>query len=94
MHTYTNTAIYMKQLESKEIDTMYADFCKFMSSPKWIEILFISDKVDKCVDDPAHLIRIHITNISQHLSIMKAPGIVKSRWEGTKIYYQHSNPIF
>jgi len=82
----------MKKLDNKEIYKIHADFCKFMGSPKRIEILFLLGDGEKCVDEMAQLMKINIPNVSQNLSVMKERGVVEFRREGTKIYYKLSNP--
>ncbi len=82
----------MKQFETREIYNRHAEFCKFMGSPKRIEILFLLGKGEKCVEELARLMEINIANVSQNLSIMKDRGIVVPRREGTKIYYRLSDP--
>lgn len=82
----------MNQMENKELYKMHADFCKFMGSPKRIEILFVLGNGEKCVDELAQIMGINIPNVSQNLTIMKDRGIVESRRDGTKIYYKLSNP--
>ncbi len=80
------------QMDSKEIYKMHADFCKFMGSPKRIEILFLLGDGEKCVDELARLMKINVPNVSQNLSIMKDRGVVESRREGTNMYYKLSDP--
>ena len=82
----------MKQLGNKEIYKMHADFCKFMGSPKRIEILFLLGEGQKCVEELAQLMNINVPNVSQNLSIMKERGIIENRREGTKIYYSLTSP--
>jgi len=85
----------MKQADnnkSREIYKMHAAFCKFMGSPKRIEILFLLGNGEKCVDELARLMKINIPNVSQNLTMMRERGIVESRRDGTKIYYRLSNP--
>lgn len=82
----------MKKIDNKELYKIHADFCKFMGSPKRIEILFLLGDGEKCVDELAQLMEINIPNVSQNLSVMKERGVVEFRRDGTKIYYKLSNP--
>ena len=79
-------------MDEKTIYKLHADFCKFMGNPKRIEIMFVLDGCEKCVDEIAKKMGINISNVSQHLAIMKDKGIVETRREGVKIYYKISNP--
>jgi ArsR family transcriptional regulator len=78
-------------MNEKEIYRLHADFCKFMANPKRIEILFLLDNKEICVDELAEKMGINATNVSQHLSIMRQKGVVENRREGTKIYYKIAN---
>lgn len=75
-------------MENKEIYKLHADFCKFMGNPKRIEILFLLENMELCVDELAHAMGISIANVSQNLSIMKSKGVLEYRREGKNIYYK------
>ncbi|MEW5822275.1 MAG: metalloregulator ArsR/SmtB family transcription factor [Cyanobacteriota bacterium] len=79
-------------MNDKEIYKLHADFCKFMSNPKRIEIIFTLADLEMCVEEIASKMDIRIPNVSQHLSIMRERGVVKTRRQGTKIFYKLSNP--
>jgi len=71
---------------------MHADFCKFMGNEKRIEILFLLDTNELCVEELAFKMDLRISNVSQHLAVLREKGIVETRRQGTKIYYKLSNP--
>jgi len=79
-------------MDEREIYRLHADFCKFMSNSKRIEILFLLDKKELCVEELAEKMEVNIPNVSQHLAIMRERGVVESRRDGTKIYYKLTNP--
>ena len=83
--------VFLKAMNEKEIYTLHADFCKFMSNPKRIEILFILGEQESCVEEIAAKMKIRIPNVSQHLSVMREKGVVEVRRQGTKMYYRLSN---
>ncbi|MBN2851799.1 MAG: winged helix-turn-helix transcriptional regulator [Clostridia bacterium] len=76
----------------KELFKLHAEFCKFMSNPKRIEILFLLGENEMCVDEIASSMEVKVPNISQHLAVMREKGIVVVRREGTKMYYSLDNP--
>lgn len=78
--------------DHKELYKLHADFCKFMSNPKRIEILFLLGEKEMCVDEIAAKMNIRVPNVSQHLAIMRERGVVEVRREGTKMYYTLGNP--
>ena len=75
----------------KELYKLHADFCKFMSNPKRIEILFLLGEKEMCVDDIASKMNVNVPNISQHLAVMRDRGVVETRREGTKMFYRLTN---
>ena len=70
---------------------MHADFCKFMGNSKRIEILFLLDGKEMSVEKIADKMNIRVSNLSQHLSIMRERGVVTARRDGTRIFYKISN---
>ena len=77
---------------TKELYQLHAEFCKFMSNPKRIEILFLLGENEMCVDELAKEMDVKVPNISQHLAVMREKGVVIVRREGTKMYYKLANP--
>ena len=79
-------------IDKRELYKLHADFCKFMSNPKRIEILFLLEEKEMCVEELAKAMDVKIPNISQHLAVMREKGVVEVRREGNKMYYKVSNP--
>lgn len=77
---------------NKELYQLHADFCKFMASPKRIEILFLLGEKEMCVDEIASAMEVNVPNISQHLAVMRERGVVNVRRESKKMYYSIANP--
>ncbi len=76
----------------KEIYEIHASICQVMANAKRLEIISILGNRELTVGELAEKMDIRMANLSQHLSIMKAKGILKSRREGVSIYYRISNP--
>ena len=76
----------------KEIYEMHASICQIMANAKRLEIISLLGNTELTVSDLADKMEIRMANLSQHLSIMKARGILKSRREGVSIYYRIANP--
>jgi len=76
----------------KEIYEMHASICQIMANAKRLEILSILGNRELSVGELAEKMDIRMANLSQHLSIMKAKGILKSRREGVSIHYRIANP--
>ena len=76
----------------KEIYKIHAEMCKIFSIPIRPEILNLLRDKEMSVTELIKMSKLSQVNISQHLSIMKAKGIVVSQREGKMIYYKLSNP--
>ena len=77
------------------MDTFYelhARLCGTFSSPKRLEILSLLRDGELTVTEIQIKMSINKTNLSQHLTLMKDRGILKSRREGQHIYYSIVNP--
>lgn len=79
-------------MKSKEIYEIHARICQCLANPKRLEVInTLRDKVMP-VTEMAEKMGITKANLSQHLAIMREKGILKSRREGTNIYYSLANP--
>ena len=61
--------------------------CSVFANPKRVLILWSLAEHEKAVTAIAHSIDASLQNTSQHLSLMKGAGILKSRRDGQTIYY-------
>lgn len=71
---------------------LHAQMCQVFTSPKRLEILNLLRDRELSVGELTKLARIRQANLSQHLSILREKGIVKTRREGVRIYYSLANP--
>lgn len=76
----------------KELYCTHAEMCKVFSNPTRLEILNLLRDKEFSVTELIKKTRLSQANISQHLSIMKAKGIVTSNRKGKNIYYKLANP--
>ena len=76
----------------KELYKMHAEMCKVFSNPTRLEILNILKNKELSVTDMIKRTELSQANISQHLSIMRAKGIVTSNRKGKNIYYKLTSP--
>lgn len=77
---------------SKEIYEIHASICQCLANPKRLEIINTLRDKEMAVTELAEKMGITKANLSQHLSIMRGKGILKSRREGVNIYYSLANP--
>jgi len=75
----------------KEIHEFHAEFCKTFSNPKRLEIMCLLKEGEMTVSDITKKLGISKANMSQHLTVMRATGILKTRKKGTNIYYGIAN---
>jgi len=65
-----------------------SDFFKALGNPTRLRIVTELAKGERCVGDVESSVRVSQANVSQHLAILKAQGIVDCRREGnTRCYY-------
>ena len=76
----------------KEIFELQASICQTMANAKRLEIINTLGERELAVGELADKMDVKISNLSQHLSIMKNKGILTSRRDGVHIYYRISNP--
>lgn len=76
----------------KEVFELQASICQTMANAKRLEIISILGERELAVGDLADKMDVKISNLSQHLSIMKNKGILTSRRDGVHIYYRIANP--
>lgn len=70
----------------------FASVAKVMSSGRRAEIVDILAQGERPVEEISREIRQSTANTSQHLQLLLRAGLVKSRRDGTRIYYSLSGP--
>src|SRR3989338_10091560 len=76
----------------RKLYELHAQMCQVFTSPKRLEILNLLRCKELSVGELTKLAKIRQANLSQHLSLLRERGIVKTRREGTTIYYSLANP--
>jgi DNA-binding transcriptional ArsR family regulator len=74
-------------MENVDIFEMHADLCKTLSNSKRLRILALLAKQELSVGDIAEVIAVPLSNVSQHLALLKAQNLVQTRKEGQTVYY-------
>ena len=77
---------------NKEIFELQASICQTMANAKRLEIISTLGEGELAVGELADKMDVKISNLSQHLSLMKSKGILTSRRDGVHIYYRIANP--
>jgi len=82
--------------EKPKIDmTIYnlqANVSKTLANPIRLAVLHTLRDGEKNVNELTDMLGISQSNLSQHLAIMRQAGILRTRKEGTSIFYSVTNP--
>jgi ArsR family transcriptional regulator len=66
---------------------MHSELCQVFTSPKRLEIIDLLRESERSVQQLTELTGIPQANLSQHLAILRQQKMVKTRRDGTCIYY-------
>ena len=69
-----------------------AEIAKAIGHPVRVAILHFLEGGEQCVCDIAEHVGSERSNVSRHLSVMVAAGVLKSRKEGLKVVYELRSP--
>lgn len=76
----------------KEFFYLHSELCKTLANPKRQEIMDSLRAGEMSVNKLVKATGIAQANLSQHLAIMRARGVLISRRDGANVYYAISNP--
>lgn len=79
----------MATVENREV----SDFFNALSHPVRVDIVIELLKGTKCVSDMKSLLDMNQPSVSQHLSVLKANGIVDWHQDGKRKCYFLRNPV-
>ena len=71
---------------------LQAEVLKTLSSPRRLEIIHVLAEGPKEVGRLAEELGISQPNVSQHLSVMRAAGLVEGERDGREVHYRLSDP--
>ncbi len=71
---------------------LHAEICKTFGHSKRLFIIDSLRKKELSVSELARITEMELSNLSQHLNILKEKGLVKRRREGTSIFYSLTHP--
>ena len=78
-------------MEKKDFYLLHSDVCKTLANPKRQEILDCLRHEDMTVNELVKKTGISQANLSQHLAIMRAKGIVATEHKGINVFYSLAN---
>jgi DNA-binding transcriptional ArsR family regulator len=80
------------KVRNVEIFQVHSDFCKMLSSPKRLMIMFLLGKKEMSVGELAESMDTALATVSQHLMALRSKQIVSARKEGQTVYYKINDP--
>src|SRR5208283_1373634 len=75
-----------------DVFEMQAEICKTLANPTRLKILHVLREGEKSVGELTDILGLRQSNLSQHLSIMRQATILKTRKQGSNIYYSVAYP--
>ncbi len=78
-------------MDKKNFYNLHAEICKTISNPNRQAILDTLRDSELSVTDLVNKTGISQANLSQHLAILRAKGVVNTRREGNNIFYSISD---
>ena len=79
-------------LMKNELFKLQSEICKTMANPKRLEIIYALKAGEQTAGAITKTLGVTKANVSQHLSVLKACGVVTTRRDGVNIFYKISNP--
>jgi DNA-binding transcriptional ArsR family regulator len=79
-------------MKDKTIYTLHAAICKTLANPLRIEIIDLLGGKELSFSEILEETGTLKSNLSQHISVMVTNGILNSRKEGLKVFYNLSSP--
>lgn len=79
------------EIEARVLE-LQASICQAMGDPKRLRILHVLEASERSVGELATILGVSIANVSQHLSVLRGRGLVRSRREGSLVYYRLAYP--
>ena len=76
----------------QELYELQADVCKVFSNPKRLEIINHLKEKELSAGELLEKTGLSKANLSQHMGVLRAKGVILSRREGVTVYYRISNP--
>jgi len=73
--------------KTKKILQLQAEICSALSNVTRLEIIYLLKEGEKSVSELALELGVSMSNLSQHLRILREKGLVKYKKDGQHIYY-------
>jgi ArsR family transcriptional regulator, virulence genes transcriptional regulator len=74
-------------VKKADIFDLHADLCRTLANPKRLQLLALLAKAEMSVGELAGVLDVPLSNVSQHLALLRAQGLVASRKAGQTVHY-------
>jgi DNA-binding transcriptional ArsR family regulator len=71
---------------------LHAEVCKTLANPWRLKLIELLRDGERPLRELVEDVRSPLANVSQHLNLMKAAGVVEVRREGSRSFYRLANP--
>lgn len=71
---------------------LHAEVCKTLANPWRLKLIELLRDGERPLRELVEETSIPLANVSQHLNLMKAAGVVEVRREGSRSFYHLANP--
>ena len=79
------------KVQNKEIFEIHAEYCRVLANPTRLAIMACLDLRELSVTELAEALEAPLSTVSRHLGVLKGKSLVRSRQEGTKVFYRPSD---
>lgn len=77
----------MHEMPSEGVVKKQAEYCKALSDPARVRIIYALAAEEMCVCDLIEILQMQQTTVSHHLKVLKYAGIISDRRSGQWVYY-------
>ena len=77
--------------KDRERFRIQAEFCKAMAHPLRLELIDLLKRRDATVTELAEAVEASQANVSQHLAVLRARGVVRADRRGNEVVYSLAN---
>ena len=76
----------------RELYQLHASVCKGLADPKRLLIINAMRDGERSVSDICDDLELPQANVSQHLAVLRDKGLVNTRKDGQRVFYELSSP--
>ncbi len=92
--THSLPTVHEMEEVDRDIFEIHAAFCSVFVSPTRLRIMWLLAEDEQSVGMLASKLGLSMSNVSQHLRVMRDHGAVRTRRRGHSIIYRIANPKF